>query len=114
MCIRDSYEAVEAGFTRRLEETGQIAGKLVYTDPPQACEDLKNAGAVKGHIALIDRGVCFFLDKVKRAKEAGARAVVVVNNEGGPPIAMGYSRRNGRYSGRDDHAARRVEIETTT
>ena len=87
--LRGHYEAVEAGFTRKLEETGQITGKLVYTDPPQACEELKNASAVKGHIAMIDRGVCFFLDKIKRAKEAGARAVVVVNNEGGPPIAMG-------------------------
>ena len=87
--LRGHYEAVEAGFTRKLKETGEISGKIVYADPPQACETLKNAGAVKGHIAMIDRGVCFFLDKIKRAKEAGARAVIVVNNEGGPPIAMG-------------------------
>ncbi|MGB1790613.1 MAG: PA domain-containing protein, partial [Limisphaerales bacterium] len=89
--LRGHYEAVEAGFTRKLEEIGQITGKLVYADPPQACEVLKNPDDIKGHIALIDRGVCFFLDKVKRAKEAGARAVVVANNEGGPPIAMGTS-----------------------
>ena len=89
--LRGHYEAVEAGFTRKLEEIGKITGKLVYADPPQACEVLKNPDDIKGHIALIDRGVCFFLDKVKRAKEAGARAVVVANNEGGPPIAMGTS-----------------------
>lgn len=87
--LRGHYEAVEAGFTRKLEETGEISGKIVYADPPQACEPLKNAATVNGHIAMIDRGVCFFLDKIKRAKEAGARAVIVVNNEGGPPIAMG-------------------------
>lgn len=87
--VRDFYEAVEAAFTKKLEDAGEIAGQVVYADPPRACEDLKNAGALKGNIALIDRGVCFFLDKVRRAKEAGARAVIVVNNEGGPPIAMG-------------------------
>ena len=48
---------------------------------------MKNPDDIKGHIALIDRGVCFFLDKIKRAKQL-ARAVVVANNEGGPPIVM--------------------------
>ena len=87
--VRDYYEAVEAAFTKRLYITGEIAGRVVYADPPQACEDLKNADAIAGNIAMIDRGVCFFLDKIQRAEDAGAVAVLVVNNEGGPPIAMG-------------------------
>ena len=87
--VRGFYEAVEGAFTKKLEDAGEIAGRVVYTDPPRACEDLKNAGALKGNIALVDRGVCFFLDKVQRARDAGALAVIVVNNEGGPPIAMG-------------------------
>ncbi len=87
--IRDFYEAVEGAFTKQLEGAGEIAGRVVYADPPQACEDLKNDVAIEGNIAMIDRGVCFFLDKVQRAMDAGAVAVIVVNNEGGPPIAMG-------------------------
>ena len=87
--IRDFYEAVEAAFTKKLKIAGEIAGRVVYADPPQACEDLKNAVAIEGNIAMIDRGVCFFLDKIQRAMDAGAVAVIVVNNEGGPPIAMG-------------------------
>jgi len=87
--VRDYYEAVEAAFTKRLYITGEIAGRVVFADPPQACEDLKNADALAGNIAMIDRGVCFFLDKIQRAMDAGAVAVLVVNNEGGPPIAMG-------------------------
>ena len=88
---RGFYEAVEGAFTKKLEESGEITGRVVFADPPRACEDIKNAAALDGNIALIDRGVCFFFDKVRRAKEAGARAVLVVNNEGGPPIAMGTS-----------------------
>ena len=87
--IRDFYEAVEGAFTKKLKIAGEIAGRVVYADPPQACEDLKNADAIAGNIAMIDRGVCFFLDKIQRAEDAGAVAVLVVNNEGGPPIAMG-------------------------
>jgi subtilisin family serine protease len=87
--VRGFYEAVEGAFTKQLEAVGKISGRVVYADPPRACEDLKNAGALKGNIALVDRGVCFFLDKIQRARDAGALAVIVVNNEGGPPIAMG-------------------------
>ena len=87
--VRDYYEAVEAAFTKKLKDAGEIAGRVVFADPPRACEDLKNADALEGNIAMINRGVCFFLDKIQRAKEAGAVAVLVVNNEGGPPIAMG-------------------------
>ncbi|MDP6891904.1 MAG: S8 family serine peptidase [Verrucomicrobiota bacterium] len=89
--LRGHYEAVEAGFTRRLEDIGEIKGKVVYADPPQACSALKNTDEIKGNIAIINRGICFFFDKIKRAKDAGARAVIVVNNEGGPPIPMGTS-----------------------
>ena len=87
--VRGFYEAVEGAFTKQLEGAGEIAGRVVYADPPRACEELKNASALMGNIALVDRGVCFFLDKVQRARDAGALAVIVVNNEGGPPIAMG-------------------------
>jgi len=87
--VRGFYEAVEGAFTKQLEAAGEITGRVVYADSPQACEALKNTVALEGNIALIDRGVCFFLDKIQRARDAGALAVLVVNNEGGPPVAMG-------------------------
>ena len=85
------YEAVEAGFTRKLKDVGEIKAKAVFSDPPQACLALNNSDEIKGNIAIINRGICFFFDKIQRAKEAGAIAVIVVNNEGGPPIPMGTS-----------------------
>jgi hypothetical protein len=45
-----------------------------------ACEPLVNAAAVAGKIALVDRGFCAFLDKVKNAQAAGAIAVLVADN----------------------------------
>ncbi|WP_299670719.1 PA domain-containing protein [uncultured Polaribacter sp.] len=42
-----------------------------------------------GKIALIRRGVCSFVEKVKSAQNAGAIAVIMMNNVSGEPIPMG-------------------------
>lgn len=52
--------------------------------------DAKNAAAVRGKVALIDRGTCGFTIKVKNAQLAGARAVVIADNApGSPPLNLG-------------------------
>lgn len=45
-----------------------------------ACTELLNPGEIAGNIALIDRGNCLFIEKVKRAQDAGAIGVIIVNN----------------------------------
>ncbi|MHB8890578.1 MAG: S8 family serine peptidase [Candidatus Limnocylindrales bacterium] len=47
------------------------------------------AGSLVGTIALISRGVCTFSEKIRNAQDAGASAVIVVNNVAGDPTAMG-------------------------
>jgi minor extracellular serine protease Vpr len=42
-----------------------------------------------GKLAIIDRGVCTFSQKVANAKAAGAVGVLVINNVAGDPTAMG-------------------------
>jgi hypothetical protein len=46
-------------------------------------------GFPAGDVALVRRGTCPFVDKTRYAQEAGASAVVLVNNVGGAPIAPG-------------------------
>ncbi len=46
------------------------------------------AGSMTGKIALISRGSCAFTEKSLNAQAAGAIAIVVYNNAGGPPIQM--------------------------
>jgi len=56
-----------------------------------ACTPLDpvTAKAVKNRIALVDRGACAFTVKVKNAQNAGADAVIVVDNvPGSPPADM--------------------------
>jgi minor extracellular serine protease Vpr len=52
-----------------------------------ACTALP-AGSLTGKIALISRGVCTFSAKIRTAQNAGAVAVLVVNNVAGDPTAM--------------------------
>ena len=87
--IAGIYDAVEGAFTVPLATTGPIQALVVYASPNDACDALGNAAELVGRIALIDRGTCFFVDKVQRAQNAGAVAVIMVNNVPGVPIAMG-------------------------
>ncbi len=71
-----------------------ITGQLVIArdgsnQPTLACNPIVNGGEIAGRIAVVDRGTCNFTVKVRNAQNAGARAVVVVNNVGGGVINMG-------------------------
>jgi hypothetical protein len=75
--------------------TGEVMP--VIDTPPNAglaCTPLSesNARAVQGKIALIDRGVCTFVTKVKNVQNAGAIGVIIVDNApGSPPPDLGGS-----------------------
>lgn len=63
-------------------------------DPHDACGTITNAAELDGKIAVVRRGACDFVSKVENAQDAGAIAVIVVNNAFGDPISMGGSNPN--------------------
>jgi len=82
----------EAQFGPIIDRRMLIAQPMVpVVDQPDgrglACTplDAANAAAVRGKVALIDRGTCRFVDKVKNAQDAGAKAVVIADNAPGTP-----------------------------
>lgn len=86
-----NYNAVGAGFG---PQSASVTGELVVAldgsgQPNLVCNAVTNGGAVNGKIALIDRGDCAFVVKVLNAQNAGAIAVVMVQNDGSAPFAMG-------------------------
>ncbi|QDO93012.1 T9SS type A sorting domain-containing protein [Formosa sediminum] len=96
--IADTYIAISAGFSPTI--TSDITKDVVLADAggvtgAEACSTLTNAAAINGKIALIYRGGCSFIEKVVFAQDAGAVAVIVVNNVSGNPIAMGGVDLNG-------------------
>ena len=90
-------QAGEASFGPALTNAGLTAEVMPVVTPTgggSACGPLTalDARAVNGKIALVDRGVCGFTDKVKNAQNAGAVGVLVADNAAGsPPPGMGGS-----------------------
>ncbi len=94
----------EASFTPTLRQGGAVSGRLVLADDGEpvattaeasaddACQSLVNGDEFEGRIAVIRRGGCTFEDKIVRAGEAGAIAVVMFNNVPGATIAMSGTR----------------------
>ncbi|MDO9086291.1 MAG: S8 family serine peptidase [Anaerolineaceae bacterium] len=67
-----------------------LAGPIKFSESnPLGCNPGFTAGTFTGAIALISRGTCNFSEKVNNAVAAGAIGVIVYNNAGGPPSAMG-------------------------
>jgi hypothetical protein len=92
--LKGSYEAQAASYGPPLRENGGTTGKMVVVDDgvgvgSDGCEPIQNN--VSGKIALIDRGACAFALKTAYAQLAGAKGVIVVNNQptGRPPMGGG-------------------------
>ncbi|MFT5778245.1 MAG: extracellular elastinolytic metalloproteinase [Crocinitomicaceae bacterium] len=88
-----TYAAEEAGFGPGVPATPITADLVIYEDAVpdtyDACEDPAVPGLLSGKIAVIMRGSCPFVDKIQRAQDDGAVAVIMVNNVGTAPISMG-------------------------
>jgi hypothetical protein len=92
------YAVGTAAFGSQLSSVG-ITGDVVLAQDAadtagplttDACSPLTNAATVAGKIALVDRGTCGFIVKVKNAQDAGAIAVIVADNvAGSPPAGLG-------------------------
>lgn len=90
--IDGKYYAVPSGFGPSLEKDPITANVVLVddgtTNGSRGCNALTNGADVNGKIALIDRGSCQFNQKVLNAQNAGAIAVIVINNTNANPIAM--------------------------
>jgi Zn-dependent metalloprotease len=85
--IAKDYPAQGAQFGPALSAT-PLRGEIVLVDDNVAApEGSRNDGCesfltdVRGKIALIDRGLCNFTEKVKNAQERGAIGVIVANDQ---------------------------------
>ena len=92
-----NYEVGDASFGPSLS-TPAVSGQMMpVLDQANggglACDrlDALNTLAVRGNIALVDRGVCNFVIKAKNVQDAGAIGMIVVDNAPGPVIGLGGS-----------------------
>ncbi len=89
--LSGDYHAIKSSFG---PDFNSVSGNLVLVDdgsadPTLGCGGLTNAAAINGNIAVIERGTCYFTEKVMNAQNAGAIGVLMINNVDGYPIIMG-------------------------
>lgn len=60
-----------------------FSGAVVRAVPNDGCTAITNGADLAGKIALIDRGTCDFTVKTLGAQAAGAKAVLIANNQAG-------------------------------
>jgi PA domain len=96
--IAGNYELGAAAFGAPLSSPGLTGTVVQALDPADGagpsttdgCSPLTNAAAVAGKLAIIDRGTCGFVVKVKNAQDAGALGVIIADNAAGsPPAGLG-------------------------
>jgi subtilisin family serine protease len=85
--IAGNPDSTPAAFGGATSESG-LSGPVVLVTPNNACTAITNGAEIAGNIALIDRGICTFVSKVKAAQNAGAIGVIVVDNKGEFPFTM--------------------------
>lgn len=71
-----AYSGATPSVTARVTE-------VPASDATPGCEASDFGAATRGSIVVVERGVCAFGDKAGNAKKAGAKALVIVNNEDG-------------------------------
>ena len=81
------FNAGPAVFGAQLDAMG-TQGDLVISSPVDGCLPLGNPDQISGNVALIERGTCFFTEKVRHAQDAGAIGVVITNNEPDGVVTM--------------------------
>jgi len=81
-------EAIEAATTQAVVDSN-VAGEFFFIGIADKDLTPEQINLLKGKVALIDRGVVNFNDKVKHAAEGGAIGVVVINNREGAAFKMG-------------------------
>lgn len=82
--IAGSYGVGKASFSA---QQFSLTADAARASPTNACEP--QVTAMTGQIAIVDRGICAFAVKARSVQEAGAVAMVLVNNAEGPPPPMG-------------------------
>lgn len=91
--ITGSYTSSTAGFGPPVTSTPITADFVLLDDgtgdATDGCDPIVNGAAMDGKIVLVRRGGCTFASKVEAIQVFGALAVIVMNNTGGAPTAMG-------------------------
>jgi hypothetical protein len=77
---KEGYQHKEALFGYPGYSMGSLQTQLIYANTT-GCEKIDSSGWEPPFALLLDRGKCHFVEKVRNAQHAGARAVLIGDNK---------------------------------
>ena len=82
-------ESVESPMAKPIAKVGELVAPIYHIGIADQDLSSEQQEQLNGKVALIDRGLVTFVEKIDRAFAAGAVGVVMVNNVDTAPIRMG-------------------------
>ncbi|KAL5281282.1 EDEM3 family protein [Megaselia abdita] len=70
-------------FGKELKYGEFIEGEVLMSNPLKCCSTLENLENIEQKIVLSERGDCTFVDKARRAEKAGAKGLIICDNNDG-------------------------------
>lgn len=67
-------------FGKNLVGDEKVTAKTVFIHPFRGCAEILEPEIIKGKIAIMERGDCMFVDKVRRVQKHGAVGAIIVDN----------------------------------
>lgn len=72
-------KAGPAKFGRQLKEGYKVSAQLAMVWPANACSEIDEPETLRGKIAVVSRGECTFVDKVRNLENHGAVGAIIVD-----------------------------------
>jgi mannosidase alpha-like ER degradation enhancer 3 len=82
----DQVLTVQAGpsqFGKNLLGEQKVTARTMIIHPFRACGDLVQHDAIKGKIAIMERGDCMFVEKARKVQRYGAVGAIIIDNTPG-------------------------------
>ncbi|KAK7089469.1 hypothetical protein V1264_024679 [Littorina saxatilis] len=79
-------EVIRAGpaqFGYDLKDNTPVTGMLAVSRPYRACKEMENVQELAGHIVILERGDCMFVDKARNLQRIGAIGGIVIDHTEG-------------------------------
>uniref|UniRef100_V5G0I0 alpha-1,2-Mannosidase n=1 Tax=Anoplophora glabripennis TaxID=217634 RepID=V5G0I0_ANOGL len=80
-------QAGPSQFGKNLKGDQKITAPTIIVQPFRGCGDIHLPGLIKGKIAIMERGECMFVDKVRKVQRYGAVAAIIIDNTPGSSTA---------------------------
>ncbi|KAJ8922355.1 hypothetical protein NQ315_004298 [Exocentrus adspersus] len=80
-------QAGPSQFGKHLKGDQMVKAQTIIIQPFRGCGEIHIPNLIKGKIAIMERGDCMFVDKVRKVQQHGAVAAIIIDNTPGSNAA---------------------------